>query len=195
MKIIGITGGIGSGKTAVLNILKEEYGAFVMEADALAHRLMEPGQISYNAIVKAFGKEVLTDNGSIDRGKLGQIVFSDKDKLDLLNSITHPNVKKAILSSIEEQRNLGCHLYVLEAALLIQDGYTGICDEMWYVYADKEIRIERLCKFRGFTRERAQGVIDSQASDEYYQSNCSKKIDNSGDIVELKEHISCAIQI
>lgn len=195
MKIIGITGGIGSGKTAVLNILKDDYGAFVMEADALAHRLMEPGQISYNDIVNAFGTDILDGNGIIDRQKLGQIVFNDEEKLNILNSITHPNVKKAILSSIEEKRHSGCDLYVLEAALLIQDGYLDICDEMWFIYADLEKRIERLCMFRSFTRERAMDVIRSQAPDEYYEVNCAKKVDNSGDIDELKKQISSVMQI
>lgn len=106
MKIIGITGGIGSGKTAVLNILKSDYGAFVMEADALAHCLMKPGQMSYNDIVNAFGQDILMEDGAIDRQKLGQVVFNDEEKLKILNSITHPNVKKAILSSIEEKKLL-----------------------------------------------------------------------------------------
>ena len=183
MKIIGITGGIGSGKTAVLNILKSDYGAFVMEADVLAHCLMKPGQMSYNDIVNAFGQDILMEDGAIE------------EKLKILNSITHPNVKKAILSSIEEKEIAGCDLYVLEAALLIQDGYLDICDEMWFVYADLEKRIERLCMYRGFTRERAAKVIRSQAPDEYYEMNCAKKIDNSGDIDELKKQISIAMQI
>ena len=195
MKIIGITGGIGSGKTAVLNILKEDYGAFVMEADALAHHLMEPGQISYTDIVDEFGTDILTKDGIIDRQKLGQIVFNDESKLQTLNSITHPNVKKSILDSINKQRDGGCRLYVLEAALLIQDGYLDICDEMWFVYADIEKRIERLCKFRNFTRERALDVIRSQASDDYYQTNCTKTIDNSGDIDELRKQIGLAVKM
>ena len=195
MKIIGITGGIGSGKTAVLNILKSDYGAFVMEADALAHSLMKPGQMSYNDIVNAFGQDILMEDGVIDRQKLGQVVFNDEEKLNILNSITHPNVKKSILSSIEEKRHSGCDLYVLEAALLIQDGYLDICDEMWFVYADLEKRIERLCMYRDFTRELAAKVIRSQAPDEYYEMNCVKKIDNSGDIDELKKQISMAMQI
>ena len=195
MKIIGITGGIGSGKTAVLNILHDEYGAFIMEADALAHRLMEPGQQSYNDIVAHFGDEILGDNKNIDRAKLSAIVFGDQDKLKLLNSITHPNVKKAILQSMEQQRTNGCELYVLEAALLIQDGYLDICDEMWFVYADLDKRIERLCSYRNFTEEKASKVIASQEPDSYYDRNCTKKIDNSGDLVKLKEQLRLAMEI
>ena len=105
MKIIGITGGIGSGKTAVLDIMQRDYGAFIMEADALAHRLMEPGQISYNDIVEHFGRDILDEDSRIDRAKLSAVVFSDQKQLDILNSITHPNVKKAILESMEEQKS------------------------------------------------------------------------------------------
>ncbi len=195
MKIIGITGGIGSGKTAVLDIMHQDYGAFIMEADALAHRLMEPGQISYNDIVKHFGRDILDENNRINRTKLSAIVFSDQKQLDILNSITHPNVKKAILESLEEQRRSGCKLYVLEAALLIQDGYLDICDEMWYVYADISKRIERLCAYRGFTEEKAGKVIASQEPDSYYESNCSKKIDNSGDLEKLRNQLKLVMEI
>ena len=184
MLILGLTGGIGCGKTAVLTILKEEYDAYIIEADRLAHELMEPGKTVYQGIVDAFGMEVLmdtdidisvpaegnavTDNGqstvnrSIDRKKLGDIVFHDKDKLALLNSISHPLVKEEILRRIEEQKDAGKKLFVIEAALLIQDGYKSICDKMCYVYADLDVRISRLCEYRGFTKERAQAVIDSQ---------------------------------
>ena len=195
MKIIGITGGIGSGKTAALSIFKEEYGAFIMEADALAHKLMEPGERSYTDIVDAFGEDILGADKTIDRAKLGAIVFDDPDKLEKLNQITHPNVKNAILESINKQKESGCELYILEAALLIQDGYLSICDEMWFVYADVEVRIDRLCRYRGFSREKALSVIRSQEPDSYYETNCTKKIDNSGDREELRNHIKKAMGI
>lgn len=195
MKIIGITGGIGSGKTAVLSIFKEEYGAFIMEADALAHKLMEPGERSYTDIVDTFGVDILGADKAIDRAKLGAIVFDDPDKLEKLNQITHPNVKNAILESINKQKESGCELYILEAALLIQDGYLSICDEMWFVYADVEVRIDRLCRYRRFSREKALSVIRSQEPDSYYETNCTKKIDNSGDIEELRNHIKNAMGI
>lgn len=195
MKIIGITGGIGSGKTAVLKIMEQDYGAFIMEADALAHRLMEPGQKSYRDIVEHFGREILGADGQIDRSRLSTIVFGDQKELEVLNSITHPNVKQAILESIEQQRTNGCELYVLEAALLIQDGYLDICDEMWFVYADLDKRIERLCSYRNFTEEKASKVIASQEPDSYYEQNCTKKIDNSGNLEKLKEQLRLAMEI
>lgn len=211
MLILGLTGGIGCGKTAVLTILKEEYDAYIIEADRLAHELMEPGKTVYQGIVDAFGMEVLmdtdidisapaegdavTDNGqstvnrSIDRKKLGDIVFHDKDKLALLNSISHPLVKEEILRRIEEQKDAGKKLFVIEAALLIQDGYKSICDKMCYVYADLDVRISRLCEYRGFTKKRAQAVIDSQESEAFYLEACDYKIDNSGSIENTKKDL------
>lgn len=211
MLILGLTGGIGCGKTAVLTILKEEYDAYIIEADRLAHELMEPGKTVYQGIVDAFGMEVLmdtdidisapaegdavTDNGqstvnrSIDRKKLGDIVFHDKDKLALLNSISHPLVKEEIVRRIEEQKDAGKKLFVIEAALLIQDGYKSICDKMCYVYADLDVRISRLCKYRGFTQERAQAVIDSQESEAFYLEACDYKIDNSGSLENTKKDL------
>ena len=211
MLSLGLTGGIGCGKTAVLTILKEEYDAYIIEADRLAHELMEPGKTVYQGIVDAFGMEVLmdadidisapaegnavTDNGqstvnrSIDRKKLGDIVFHDKDKLALLNSISHPLVKEEIVRRIEEQKDVGKKLFVIEAALLIQDGYKSICDKMCYVYADLDVRISRLCKYRGFTQERAQAVIDSQESEGFYLEACDYKIDNSGSLENTKKDL------
>ena len=211
MLILGLTGGIGCGKTAVLTILKEEYDAYIIEADRLAHELMEPGKTVYQGIVDAFGMEVLmdadidisapaggnavTDNGQstvnrpIDRKKLGDIVFHDKDKLALLNSISHPLVKEEIVRRIEEQKDVGKKLFVIEAALLIQDGYKSICDKMCYVYADLDVRISRLCEYRGFTQERAQAVIDSQESEAFYLEACDYKIDNSGSLENTKKDL------
>ena len=211
MLILGLTGGIGCGKTAVLTILQAEYDAYIIEADCLAHELMEPGKTVYQGIVDAFGMEVLmdtdidisapaegnavTDNGqstvnrSIDRKKLGDIVFHDKDKLALLNSISHPLVKEEIVRRIEEQKDVGKKLFVIEAALLIQDGYKSICDKMCYVYADLDVRISRLCKYRGFTQERAQAVIDSQESEAFYLEACDYKIDNSGSLENTKKDL------
>ena len=153
--ILGITGGVGCGKSAVLNILEKEYGAYVIQADLVAHELMEPGQTSYLAIVEHFGCEILTEDGHIDRKALGAIVFADEEKLSLLNSLTHPAVKEEIKRRIQmhlfevvdrelvEQMSAfdghhpivrskdNCVLIVIEAALLLEDHYDEICDEIW----------------------------------------------------------------
>lgn len=180
MKILGITGGVGSGKSKVLYELKEKYNAYVIEADKLAHDLMMPGEIIYNSIVKGFGDEILSPESPypIDRQKLGGIVFNNKAKLELLNSISHPLVKQRILELIESKKNSGEKLFVIEAALLIECGYREICDEIWYIWVDREERINRLMSSRGYTREKCISIFNNQQDDEYYKTYANYTIDN-----------------
>lgn len=182
MRIIGITGGIGTGKSTVLRILEKEYHACIVEADQLAHRLMEPGKTAYNEIVKIFGNKILCEDGKIDRRLLGNIVFQDKEALGRLNELVHPAVKEYIVEDIRKKAEEQTALYVIEAALLIEDGYKEICDELWYVYAAKEKRIERLLCGRGGDREKWEGVIASQSTEAYYRLYCDAVIDNGKDL-------------
>lgn len=184
MIVLGITGGVGSGKSRVLYDLKENYNAYIVEADKLAHELMEPGKDIYNEVVKVFGKDILSKEEPyfIDRAKLGGIVFNDKEKLETLNSISHPLVKKHIVEDIASKKKKGdCKLFVIEAALLIQDGYDKICDEIWYIWVSKEERIKRLMASRGYTREKCISMMNSQQSDEYYERYANFTINNEFD--------------
>lgn len=179
MKVIGITGGIGTGKSTVLKILEKEYNAYIVETDKLAHRLMLPGEATYIKIVDCFGNEILQHDMTIDRGKLGRIVFQNEEKLKQLNEIVHPAVKQHILKDIEDKKqNESISYYVIEAALLIEDGYKQICDELWYIYASQSIRIERLIKGRGGNKEKWLQVIKNQSSEDFYRANCDIIIDN-----------------
>ena len=170
MLILGITGGVGSGKSKILYDLSNLYGAYIVETDKLAHTLMEPGQTVYQAVVEAFGTEILQaeEPYAIDRAKFAQIVFADKEKLAQLNALTHPAVKAWIRKDIEEKRKQDVKIYVIEAALLIQDGYKEICDEIWYIYVNEETRIKRLMKQRGYTEERCRAMFHSQEPESYY---------------------------
>lgn len=184
MKVLGITGGVGSGKSRVLYDLETNYGAYVVEADKLAHQLMQPGYEIYNQIVEYFGRDILSSEEpyEIDRNKLGQIVFNDKSKLEKLNSISHPIVKKEIKNKIKQAKEEGkIKLFVIEAALLIQDGYKAICDEIWYVWVEQEERIKRLMKQRGYSREKCISVFNSQEPDEYYKKYATFTINNQFD--------------
>lgn len=182
MFVLGITGGIGAGKSRILSELEQAYGAYVVEADRTAHALMEPGMPVYHAVVRQFGTTILQQSGAIDRTKLADIVFSDEEKLALLNSLSHPLVREEILRQISEKREQGdCMLFVVEAALLIQDGYREICDEIWYIRADKETRIARLMLQRGYTREKCLAVMESQQGDEYYMQYADFTINNQFD--------------
>lgn len=180
MVVLGITGGIGSGKSRILCDLEQNYGAYIVEADKTAHALMEPGMPIYDAVVRQFGAGILQEQSrAIDRARLAAIVFSDESKLALLNSLSHPLVKEEILRQISAKRAQGdCRLFVIEAALLIQDGYKEICDEIWYIWADRETRIERLMSQRGYTREKCLAVMDSQENDEYYRKYTDFTINN-----------------
>lgn len=187
MKILGITGGVGSGKSRVLYDINKICNAYIIETDKLAHELMEPGQIIYNKIVDTFGKDILCEDEPyyINRAKLGEIVFNDKNKLMQLNNITHPGVKDYIKSMINSIKAKGSYdLFVIEAALLIQDGYKEICDEIWYVYVSDEERIKRLMESRNYTREKCISIINSQESVEYYKNNTDNIIYNDGSYEE-----------
>ena len=189
MKIIGITGGIGSGKSVVLNMLYDKYDAKIVEADKVAHMLQEPGQTVYNRIVECFGNVILSEDGSIDRIKLGKLVMNDEEKLEQLNHRVHPAVKEYILSDIEENRKSMTKLYVIEAALLIQGGYKEICDEMWYIKADIDTRIRRLIQSRGYSKDRALQVIKNQPDESFYIENSDIILDNSGTVKDLENSL------
>lgn len=190
MKIVGITGGVGSGKSRVLHILESEYDACVLEADQAAHILMEPEGATYQPILDAFGRCILDENGRIDRKMLGEIVFSSGEKLSILNKITHPAVRRYITEQIETYRRVKPDgLFVLEAALLIEEGYDRICDELWYIYADEETRMRRLMESRGYTKEKCISMFRSQSDEKYYRTHCKYVIDNYGDTEKTKIQI------
>ncbi len=189
MRILGITGGIGSGKSEVLRILDSKEGVYILESDKLAHKLMQPGHTCYKRIVETFGTGILSQNESINRPALGELVFSDPAKLDQLNRIVHPAVKSRIRSRIRSAKKRGVRLFVIEAALLIQDGYRSICDELWYIHVDRELRIERLLLGRGGTREKWESVLQSQPKDAYFRENTDVTLENGGDIRDLEKRI------
>ena len=169
MKIIGITGGVGSGKSEILNILKNDYQAKVIQSDHVAHELMVPGAKSYDAIVQAFGNEILNEDQTINRPILGEIVFHDETKLSLLNSITHKNVDEEILSRIDQ--------------------FGKRFDQLWYIYTREEVRYERLKASRGYSDEKIKQMIEKQQKEEEFKSMASNIIDNSGDLEDTKAQI------
>lgn len=190
MKIIGITGGVGSGKSEILKILKEDYQAEVIMADSVAHELMEPGAVSYTGIVQAFGTEILKEDQSIDRQKLGGMVFADQKKLGQLNKITHGNVDREILSRIQRIQNNDSHcLLVIETALLVGASYEQSFDQLWYVFARENLRFERLKGSRGYSDEKIRQMIQNQRSEEEFKKAATHIIDNSGTIEQTREQI------
>lgn len=190
MKIIGITGGVGAGKSEILRYLQEKHGAVIIEADKVGHFVMEPGQTCYEQIKAYFGSEILSPDGTIDRGKLGKIVFSDAERLEKLNSIVHPAVKQCILAEIEKEKQCqSTEIYVIEAALLLEDHYDEVCDEVWYIHTEAQVRKERLKRSRGYDDEKIAGIMANQKSPEEFKRACQAVIDNSGDLTETCRQI------
>ena len=159
MRVIGVTGGVGAGKSTVLGILEKEFQAYVIQADQLGHILMEPGEECYDAVIALFGKEIIKKDKTIDRRRISDVVFTDKDMLLKLNGIIHPAVKQRILRLLGEQKEAGRGICVVEAALFLEENYQEFCDEVWYVYTEEEIRIQRLMESRGYSREKSLGSI------------------------------------
>lgn len=180
MKIIGITGGVGSGKSRVLSFLEDVFDIVVCQADHVAWKLQEPGQKCYNDIVEHFGSRILNKDGTINRGRLGQVVFNDSDELYVLNQIMHPAVKEFIRKSIEQEREKGTKCFVLEAALLLEEDYKEICDELWYIYADENTRRMRLKESRAYSDEKINAIMASQLPEEIFREQCQVVIDNCG---------------
>ena len=195
MRVIGITGGVGSGKSRVLAYIEEHFLAIVCQADHVAWELQKPGTACYNQIVDAFGKGVLYPDGSIDRSKLGQIVFGDAEKLQQLNKIVHPAVKSAILEFIAAEAEKGTEIFVLEAALLLEAEYQNVCDELWYVYTDEKVRRQRLKKHRQYSDEKIDAIMRNQLSEVSFREQCQVVIDNSGDFSDTCNQIEHAMKV
>lgn len=194
MKTIGITGGVGAGKSTVLGFLETAFQAVVCEADKVAHMLQEPGEVCYEEIIEEFGCSILAKDGKIDRKKLGSIVFLDEKKLQRLNRIIHPQVKAYIRKKKEEEKVAGTQIFVIEAALLIEDHYEEICDELWYIHTPDEIRRKRLKESRGYSDARIDGIMKNQKSEEQFRKACDVVIENGEDFKETCIQIKEALE-
>ncbi len=190
MKVIGITGGVGAGKSEILKYLKEQHGAVVVEADKVGHLLMEPGKRCYQEILEIFGEHILNKDQTINRGALGKIVFADKALLEKLNRIIHPGVKAYIAEQIEREKAAGkTDYFVVEAALLLEDHYDVICDEIWYIDTNTEVRKVRLKESRGYDEEKIASIMANQKSPEEFKNACQAVIDNSGNLTDTHKQI------
>lgn len=191
MKVIGITGGVGSGKTALLSYIEVNYRCKVILADEAAHHVKEPGQECYEELVQLLTPAVLAPDGTIDKAKMAQEIFADASLLEQVNGIIHPAVKRYILSEIRTQRELGeLDFFFVEAALLIEDGYLNIVDEMWYIYAREDVRRARLKSSRAYPDEKIDAIMASQLGEEEFRRSCHVVIDNSGELTDSFRQIN-----
>lgn len=192
MKVIGITGGVGAGKSTVLDIIRDNCSCFILIADEAAHEVEKRGQACYDELVAFLGEDIIASDGEIDKKKMAAKIFADGNERLLagVNAIVHPRVNEYILDLIDWHRRSGdVDYFFIEAALLIEGGYKEICDELWYVYASKEVRAERLKTSRGYSDEKIEGIMSSQNDEETFRKYCDHVIENNGNIEKTRGQI------
>ena len=180
MKVIGITGGVGSGKSEVLKFLGSRERVVVCQSDEVAKLLQKKGTKCFNDIVEHFGDSIVAEDGELNRKVLAEVVFHDKGELDALNRIVHPAVEGYIRNWICEEKEKKTELFFLETALLIETKYDELfCDEVWYIHASDDVRMKRLKYSRGYSEEKIKAIFRSQKTKEEYMNSCDRVIDNS----------------
>lgn len=189
-KIIGITGGVGAGKSTVLNYIQKKCKCRVIFSDNVANDIKLKGMPCYEPIVSLLSKDILGDDLEIDKKKMAAKIFSDDSLLQKVNNIIHPAVNEYIFGEIEKERksNELDYLFV-EAALLIENGYDKIVDELWYIYASEEVRKQRLKASRNYSDEKINDIFKGQLKDEEFRKFADFVIDNSGDAKDTERQI------
>lgn len=183
--VLGITGGSGAGKTEVSNILRE-HGIDIIDGDEVSRLIMKPGEDALVKTVEAFGDEILDLDGRLKRRELGNIVFSDPKKLEILNKITHKYITRYFLDYIEKSDK---NIVGLDGAALFESGIANMCDGVLGVIAEPEIRIERIIKRDQISRKQAEERIASQKNNQFYIENCDFLVYNNGNKEEIEKQI------
>ena len=190
MRFIGITGGVGAGKTEIVNYLRRHYKCEIYLADRIAEQLQEPGNACFHALISLLGEEIMTPDGRLDRGLMAEKIFADPEVLLQVNGIVHPAVRDFLSDRLKRAEESGeVELFFVEAALLIEAGYRTLVDELWYVYADETVRRERLSLSRGYSEDKISRIMASQLEEEAFRNNCDFIIDNSGSLEESYKQI------
>ena len=188
MKVIGLAGGIGAGKSEVSRILGE-MGAEVLNADRYGHEVYLPGTDGHREVVEAFGEDVLQPNGEVDRRALGGKVFGNPEAMAQLNAIAWPRIRQKLEDGIEEQRQLGTGVVVLDAAVMIEAGWTDAADEVWVVTAPEGDVVSRLQARNNLTEEQVRARMASQMSSEERVKHADVVVANDGDLQGLQSNI------
>ncbi len=190
MKVIGITGGVGAGKSEVLTFLSKHYNCRVIMADRVAHQLEKPGGRCYEPLLALLGSDVLTLDGRIDRQKMAAMIFGDSLMLQQVNAIVHPAVKEYLLEQIAQERAAKKFAYLfIEAALLLEEGYAEIVDDLWYIHTEAAIRRQRLKAARGYTDEKIDSILSKQLPEEAFYEQCRVVIENNGTLAGVYQQI------
>jgi dephospho-CoA kinase len=183
--VIGLTGGIGSGKSTVAAMLAEK-GATVLNADQVGWDVYRPGGPAYEPIIEAFGREIVADDGSVNRKKLGAIVFADPEARQRLNAITHPLIKEGMQQRLMELAETGDQVVVMEAAILLEAGWDDLVDAVWVTVAQPEVVVGRLDRNKGLSREEALARISAQLSNEERMRRAGVVIDTDCSLAQTR---------
>lgn len=188
MYVIGLTGGVGSGKSYVAHRLSEMYDAELLIADELGHVVMKKGTKCHEKIVKSFGKDILGSDGEIDRKKMADIIFKDNEARKRLDDIVHPEVIEYVARYIDERKGMD-GIIIFETAIMYECKCDQLCDEVWYVYVPADIRIKRLSDNRGYSVEKSRAIIANQKPDEFFTEKADRIIKNDGSFEELDKEL------
>ena len=188
MKVIGLTGGIGSGKSTVSQFLAE-LGAVILNADEIGHEAFKPDTEIWHQLVAAFGRQILTPEGNIDRKKLGNAVFSNPKSLSRLNQIMHPRMYDMVKAQLEEYRRQGKRVVVLEASLLLEVGWTSLVDEVWVTNVSEATVLKRLEGRTGLSKTESLARIRSQLSTAERVRHADVVINTDCDLDELRSRV------
>ena len=188
MKIVGLTGGISSGKSTVSSYLKQ-LKIPVIDADEVARKVVEPNSQGAREIRKTFGSDVFEEDGSLNRQRLGALIFSNAENRQKLDDLLQPLIKITILNEIEEYRQKGENMIVLDLPLLFEKHYEKLCEEIIVVYIPKELQLERLMRRNQYTKQEALSRIDSQLSIEEKRKRATVLLDNQGTIQQLYHQV------
>ena len=186
--VIGVMGGIGSGKSEVLKYMQDKHNAVIIEADKIAHDILSNDE-KVKAEVKKIFPEAF-DGDEINSDKIAEIAFNDPNKLDALNELTHPPTINEIIKQIS---NAITKYVVVESALFLGEEVADLTDELWFIYCDKKERIRRLVETRGYSKEKAVAIIANQPNDEDYNSAADEFIDNTGSFDKTIEQVDFAL--
>lgn len=184
--VVGLTGQTGAGKTTVCNVF-EKNGFSIINADLVSRKVTVKGSPCLNELCGIFGNGILFEDGTLNRRLLGDIVFSDKNKLNTLNSITHPYINSEILAEIERLSESGKKMIILDAPTLFESRAADLCELIISVVSHEKLRIERILKRDSISRESAQSRINSQYKEEFFRNNSDFIIKNNGDMENLFE--------
>jgi dephospho-CoA kinase len=188
MFVIGLTGGIGSGKSTLSDMLRAK-GAAIVYADQIGHEVYRPGTPVWEEVVAAFGRQVVGEDGQIDRRKLGQIVFSDLEARRRLDAITHPRMEQMMAERLKELRRQGTRVAVLEAAILIEAGWTHLANEVWVTVVSPAVAAQRSMERSDLSREQAEARIAAQLSNEERVKHAQVVIDTDCSLAEVSQRV------